>query len=154
MHVFEFKELTAQAVIKAVDRAFAFLAEKRGMPIDREAGVSEHIASACGGDVRKAINAAELLTTAAVERDGKLIVTMEDAKTVSQKSAMRYDRDGDSHYDIISALQKSIRGSDPDAGIHYLARLVEAGDLPITAGGFWSSRRRTWALPILRRSPL
>ena len=129
--VFEFKELTAQAVIKAVDRAFAILAEKRGMPIDREAGVSEHIASACGGDVRKAINAAELLTTAAVERDGKLIVTMEDAKTVSQKSAMRYDRDGDSHYDIISALQKSIRGSDPDAGIHYLARLVEAGDLPI-----------------------
>ncbi|MBQ8974212.1 MAG: replication-associated recombination protein A, partial [Oscillospiraceae bacterium] len=129
--VFEFKELTAKDVIKAVRRAFDILSQKRQMTIRCEDGVMEHIASACGGDVRKAVNAAELLVTAAPEEDGELIVTLDDAKTVSQKSAMRYDRASDSHYDIISALQKSIRGSDPDAGLHYLARLVEAGDLPI-----------------------
>jgi putative ATPase len=61
--------------------------------------------------------------------DGAVAVSLDDARAVSQKSAMRYDRDGDDHYDILSALQKSIRGSDPDAAVHYLGRLLEAGDL-------------------------
>ena len=89
----------------------------------------EAIASSCGGDVRKAMNAVELLMNAAARQRGKLVVSLEDARLVAQRSAMRYDRAGDDHYDILSALQKSIRGSDPDAACHYLARLLEAGDL-------------------------
>ena len=74
----------------------------------------------------------ELLLTAARREESALLVTLEDAKTAAQKSAMRYDREGDAHFDIASALMKSLRGSDPDAALHYLARLLEAGDL-ITA---------------------
>ena len=59
----------------------------------------------------------------------RLVVTLADAQTVAQRSAMRYDREGDDHYDIASALMKSMRGSDPDAALHYLARLLEAGDM-------------------------
>ncbi len=129
--VFEFKQLTAADAEKAVRRGFAYLSDKEERPLVIEDGVTAHIASACGGDVRKALNAVELLAAAAPEGEAGRLVTLEDARTVSQKSAMRYDREGDSHYDIISALQKSIRGSDPDAALHYLARLVEAGDLPI-----------------------
>ena len=88
-----------------------------------------HIAAACGGDCRKAMNAVELLMNAAERQGENLVITLEDAKTVAQRSAMRYDREGDDHYDLLSALQKSIRGSDPDAACHYLARLLEAGDL-------------------------
>jgi putative ATPase len=95
----------------------------------REEGVPLQIATACGGDVRKAINAVELLYLAAEVKKGELFLTLEDTIQVSQRSAMRYDRDGDAHYDILSALQKSIRGSDPDAAVHYLGRLLEAGDL-------------------------
>ena len=91
--------------------------------------MAEHIAAACGGDVRKAVNAVELLLQAAPRQGDVLTVTLEDARMAAQRSAMRYDRAGDDHYDILSALQKSIRGSDPDAACHYLARLLEAGDL-------------------------
>ena len=94
-----------------------------------EDGVVEHIASACGGDVRKAMNAVELLLTSARREGDTLTVTLADAQTVAQRSAMRYDREGDDHYDIASALMKSLRGSDPDAALHYLARLLEAGDM-------------------------
>ena len=97
-----------------------------------EDGVQTHIAAACGGDVRKAMNAVELLLNSAKREQGKLLVTLADAQTVAQRSAMRYDREGDDHFDIASALMKSLRGSDPDAALHYLARLLEAGDL-ITA---------------------
>ena len=90
--------------------------------------MTSYIASACGGDVRKAMNAAELCT-AAVRSEDEPRITMELAEQLTQRSAMRYDRDGDAHYDILSAFQKSMRGSDPDAALHYLARLLEAGDL-------------------------
>ncbi|MBQ5743691.1 MAG: replication-associated recombination protein A, partial [Ruminococcus sp.] len=91
---------------------------------------AKKIAVGCGGDVRKAMNAVELSVTAA-ERDGdRRIVTEEIVSALVQRSAMRYDRDGDEHYDIVSAYQKSMRGSDPDAALHYLGRLLEAGDLP------------------------
>jgi putative ATPase len=127
--VFEFKALTAKSVQPAVRRAFQILETRENVRTALEEGVVEHIASACGGDVRKAINSVELLF-ASSERDGSMIkIVKADAEALSQKSAMRYDRDGDSHYDILSALQKSIRGSDPDAAVHYLARLLEAGDL-------------------------
>ncbi len=127
--VFEFKQLTADSVRPAVMRAIHLMEARENVKADMEDGVAEHIASACGGDVRKAVNSVELLFAASPRQDGRIGITLEDAKALSQKSAMRYDRDGDSHYDILSALQKSIRGSDPDAAVHYLARLLEAGDL-------------------------
>lgn len=89
----------------------------------------EYVAAACGGDLRKALNAVEVLFSAADPKARELTLTLADAKAVAQRSAMRYDRDGDNHYDLLSALQKSIRGSDPDAAVHYLARLLEAGDM-------------------------
>jgi putative ATPase len=127
--VFEFKELSPEDIIIAVRRGVKFLEERESITADIEDGVLEHISHACGGDVRKALNAVELLFYAGARENGHIAITMEDAEAVSQKSGMRYDKDGDSHYDIISALQKSIRGSDPDAALHYLARLLEAGDM-------------------------
>lgn len=88
------------------------------------------IAHSCGGDVRKALNAVELSYISAKETEEGLTVDVEIAASLSQKSVFRYDRDGDEHFDIISAYQKSMRGSDPDAALHYLARLLHAGDLP------------------------
>ena len=130
--VFEFKQITAEDALPAIDRGVDLLNERLGGTLVLEAGVREHIASACGGDIRKAMNALELLSSAARREEGKLVISLEDAQTAAQKSAMRYDREGDNHYDIASALMKSLRGSDPDAAVHYLARLLEAGDL-ITA---------------------
>ncbi len=127
--VFEFKGVTAEDVLPAVRRGMSIMEARMGESVAREEGVEALVASACGGDVRKAMNAVELLLNAAKREQGKLLVTLEDAKAVAQRSAMRYDREGDEHYDILSALQKSIRGSDPDAALHYLARLMEAGDL-------------------------
>ena len=130
--VFEFKQITAEDALPAIDRGVDLLNERLGGNLVLEDGVREHIASACGGDIRKAMNALELLSSAARREEGKLVISLEDAQTAAQKSAMRYDREGDNHYDIASALMKSLRGSDPDAAVHYLARLLEAGDL-ITA---------------------
>ena len=130
--VFEFKQLTAEDVAPAVLRGFRLLGQREGMEARLEDGVAEVLASGCGGDVRKALNGVELLYSAAQARDGEKRITLEDARTVAQRSAMRYDREGDDHFDIASALMKSLRGSDPDAALHYLARLLEAGDL-ITA---------------------
>ena len=127
--VFEFKPLSAADVLPAVERGIRLMGERLEGEVVCEDGVKEHIASACGGDVRKAMNAVELLLNSARREGDRLLVTLEDARMAAQRSAMRYDRAGDDHYDILSALQKSIRGSDPDAACHYLARLLEAGDL-------------------------
>ena len=127
--VFEFKPITAREVRPAVERGFRLMGERLGARLMPEEGVVDHIAAACGGDVRKALNAVELLSNSAHISQGVGTVTLEDARAVAQRSAMRYDREGDDHYDILSALQKSIRGSDPDAACHYLGRLLEAGDL-------------------------
>ena len=129
--VFEFKPVDKNDIVRAVERGFDFLREEQMTEITVEDGVSEKIAYACGGDVRKAINTVELCVLAAEpDKDGRLHVTLETAEQVGQRSTMRYDREGDEHYDIVSAYQKSMRGSDPDAAIHYLARLLEASDLP------------------------
>ena len=131
--VFEFKPVTPEDILPAIDRGVAAMEARLGRSAALESGVREHLAAACGGDVRKALNAVELLLTAAASRKGeRLEVTLADAATAAQRSAMRYDREGDDHYDIASALMKSMRGSDPDAAVHYLARLLEAGDM-ITA---------------------
>ena len=124
--VFEFKPVGARDAQKAVERAVALLNERRSLPLCFEEGVSASVAAACGGDVRKAMNAVELLFSAAPEGG---TVTLDDARAITQRSAMRYDRDGDEHFDCLSALMKSLRGSDPDAAMHYLARLLETGDL-------------------------
>ena len=124
--VFEFKPVSARDAEAAVRRAMEILNGRREKPLTAEDGVVQRIAQACGGDVRKAINAVELLFSASAGRD---MITLEDALLISQKSAMRYDRDGDEHFDILSAMMKSLRGSDPDAALHYLARAIEVGDL-------------------------
>ncbi len=129
--VFEFKSVEPADVEKAVERGFAFLAAEQGAAVLPEPGVVSHIARSCGGDVRKALNAVELCVLATPpDGEGTRRVTPDIAGQLAQRSAMRYDKDGDEHYDIISAYQKSMRGSDPDAALHYLARLLEAGDLP------------------------
>lgn len=128
--VFEFKSVTAREIEPAVLRAFRALAEESHEEFELEDGVLRHIASGCGGDVRKAVNSAELCWLAADVTETGRFVRLETAQQLTQRSAFKYDKDGDEHYDIISAYQKSMRGSDPDAAVHYLARLLEAGDLP------------------------
>ncbi len=127
--VFEFKQISAEATLKAVKRAVSYMENRTALKAQPEEGALEYIAGACGGDLRKAINAVEVLFSAGIPVGNILPLTMADARAVSQKSAMRADRDGDNFYDLLSALQKSIRGSDPDAACHYLAKLLEAGQM-------------------------
>ena len=127
--VFEFKPVTPYEIKPAISRAFQIRANELGLKLRLENGVIDHIAYGCGGDVRKSVNTVELCILAADNDGDKLSVSLESVKLLTQRSNMRYDRDGDSHYDILSALQKSIRGSDENAAIHYAARLIEAGDI-------------------------
>ena len=127
--VFEFKPLTPEEVTPAIRRAFQLTAEELGLKLRLENGVVEHIAWGCGGDVRKSINTVELCSLSADNDGESLTVRMDIVRELTQRSNMRYDRAGDEHYDILSALQKSIRGSDENAAIHYAARLIEAGDI-------------------------
>ncbi|MBQ2828908.1 MAG: replication-associated recombination protein A [Clostridia bacterium] len=128
--VFEFKSVGAEDILIAVKRAYKLYEEHLGETIEVEENAAKWISSGCGGDVRKAINTVELSVLSTRLKDGKREITLEKVKELTQKSAMKYDREGDEHYDILSAFQKSMRGSDPDAALHYLARLLEAGDLP------------------------
>lgn len=128
--VFEFKSVAPSEIERAVYRAVGFLEKEQGVSIDFPQECARKVANGCGGDVRKAMNAVELSVIAAdCDGSGKK-VTLEIVEQLVQKSALRYDKDGDEHYDIVSAYQKSMRGSDSDAALHYLARLLEAGDLP------------------------
>lgn len=128
--VFEFKAVEAEDIVPAIERGFDYLAKENNVEIEFDSNVTRRIASGCGGDVRKALNSVENCYLATSTVEGKKVITLDVADELTQKSAMRYDRDGDEHYDIVSAYQKSMRGSDPDAALHYLARLLEAGDLP------------------------
>ena len=129
--VFEFKAVEPSEIERAIARAFDALRAERGVEIAVEDGVFTHIAACCGGDVRKAINQVELCVLAASPMpDGSLSVTLDIASQLGTRSALQYDRDGDGHYDCLSGFQKSMRGSDANAALHYLARLLEAGDLP------------------------
>ncbi len=128
--VFEFKPVSPDEIIKAIKRGFTLMQEELNTNFELETGVCEHIAKTCGGDVRKSLNTVELCSLSAEYIDeSKSLVTLQTTKELSQKSNMRYDRDSDEHYNILSAFQKSIRGSDENAALHYLARLIEAGDL-------------------------
>ena len=128
--VFEFKAVAQKDVKKAIIRAARLLEEEQKIEISLSDECADKIAFGCGGDVRKAMNALELSVLAADRVDGRCVVTLEAVSQLVQRSAMRYDKDGDEHYDIVSAYQKSMRGSDPNAALHYLGRLLEAGDLP------------------------
>lgn len=126
--VFEFKEVSSSEIDGALHRAFDSLNQDSNAVL--EDGVLSYIAQSCGGDVRKAMNGLELLWLAAnTTESDHVILTLEDAKLVAQRSAMHYDRDGDEHYEMLSALHKSVRGSDPDAAVYYLARMIEAGEI-------------------------
>ena len=128
--VFEFKAVAPEETVPAVKRAFELL-EKDFGKIECADEVVLKIARGSGGDVRKAVTAAEMSVLGTIPNsDGVRIITESTVGQVAQRSAMKYDREGDEHYDIVSAFQKSMRGSDPDATVHYLARLLEAGDLP------------------------
>ncbi|MBQ9838146.1 MAG: replication-associated recombination protein A [Oscillospiraceae bacterium] len=127
--VFEFKQISSESALKAVKRAVTYLENRTALKAVPEAGALEHIAGACGGDLRKALNAVEVLFSAGRPEGEILPLTLADAQAVTQKSAIRADRDGDNFYDLLSALQKSIRGSDPDAAVYYLGVLLEAGQL-------------------------
>lgn len=127
--LFEFKPVNADEICKALRRAYDIISEENRYSLTIEDGVIEHISFTCGGDVRKAINTCELSVYSGEPSENGITVRLEDVKTLSQPSNMNYDRDGSQHYDILSAFQKSIRGSDENAALHYLARLLEAGDL-------------------------
>ncbi len=126
--VFEFKQVSSNDVVPAVKRAFQIIADEMGVKLRLESGVVDYISTGCGGDVRKSLNTVELCVLSADKNDKCLEISLENAKLLTQKSNMRYDKDGDEHYDILSAFQKSIRGSDENAALHYAARLMTAGD--------------------------
>lgn len=129
--IFELKALEKDDIKELIYRAVKD--EKKGMGtycavIDDEA--AEFLADVSGGDARAALNAVELgvLTTEKDPVDGLIHITLEVAQECIQKRAVRYDKDGDNHYDTISAFIKSMRGSDPDAAVYYLARMLYAGE--------------------------
>ena len=127
--IFEFKPVSPEEMESAVLRAIRIMEEKTGLRADFSEEVIRGICVGCGGDVRKAVSSVELLFFGG-KTDGETVTAAaEDVRMIAQKSAMKYDRDGDQHFDAVSALMKSLRGSDPDAALHYLARLLEAGDL-------------------------
>ena len=127
--VFEFKTVPQDEVARAIKRGFDIMADELNEKIFVDDETIEYISYACGGDVRKSINAVELCTLSTLPQDGVRTITLDTAKELTQRSAMRYDKDGDQHYDIMSAFQKSMRGSDANAAVYYLARLLSAGDL-------------------------
>ncbi len=127
--VFEFKPVTAEELIPAIKRGYRLLSEESGDEIEASDEICRSIAYGCGGDVRKAMNTVELSVLCGERSDGRVVITEESMSMLVQRSNMRYDRDGDQHYDILSALHKSVRGSDENAALHYAARLIEAGDI-------------------------
>ncbi|MEE1075656.1 MAG: replication-associated recombination protein A [Acutalibacteraceae bacterium] len=127
--VFEFKTVPKDEVARAIKRGFDIMADELNEEIFVDDETVEYISYACGGDVRKSINAVELCTLSTLPQDGVRKIALDTAKELTQRSAMRYDKDGDQHYDIMSAFQKSMRGSDANAAVYYLARLLSAGDL-------------------------
>ncbi|MBQ7639350.1 MAG: replication-associated recombination protein A [Clostridia bacterium] len=129
--VFEFKSVSPEDAVPGIQRAFRLLCEETKEEFDIEDGLNEYIAEVCGGDMRKALNICELCVLGAPipKENEKRRLTLESARAICGKTGAHYDRKGDEHYDLLSAYQKSMRGSDPDAAIHYLARILEAGDL-------------------------
>ncbi|MBE6729005.1 MAG: replication-associated recombination protein A [Ruminococcaceae bacterium] len=127
--VFEFKTLEKEDIASLLDRAIALCSKDDSKDYSFEEGVREKLAVSAGGDVRRALNMLELCLLT-LKYDQSVIITNEIAEQILENNAVRYDREGDEHYDLLSAYQKSMRGSDPDAAVYYLARILAAGDLP------------------------
>ena len=130
--VFEFKAVSPQEIEKALERGVKLLqqqAQEEGLSLQIEDQLLRSIALSCGGDVRKSINTLEIAYLSAPIENNVRTISAQQLQSISQRAALRYDKSDDVHYDLLSALQKSIRGSDENAALHYLARLLEAGDL-------------------------
>lgn len=128
--VFEFLPVDTNSIIKALKRGIVVLSEEYSKKINVSNEAYEHIANIANGDVRKALNGIELAVLSNIlTEDDTIHINLETACDACQNSGFKFDKDGDNHYDILSAFQKSIRGSDPNAAIHYLARLIVGGDL-------------------------
>lgn len=129
--IFEFKPVGEEDIKKALDRAITLRSKEFNeisVKVTHEA--IEYLAAYCNGDVRKALNGLEVALNSTKPNDDKeIVIDLEVVKDSTQSKVIAFDMDGDAHYDILSALQKSIRGSDADAAIHYLARLIKGGDL-------------------------
>ncbi|MDX8289954.1 replication-associated recombination protein A [Metabacillus indicus] len=129
--IFELKPLQADDIKKALNRALED--DKKGLAKYRAEVADDaldHFASSCAGDVRSALNALELAVISSEPDDEGIIrIDLKTAEECLQKKSFVHDKDGDAHYDVLSAFQKSIRGSDVNAALHYLGRLIEAGDL-------------------------
>ncbi|PAB01709.1 replication-associated recombination protein A [Enterococcus canintestini] len=130
--IFEVKPLSEKDILQAVDLALAD--KERGLgnyPVKIDDNARLHLSRATNGDLRSALNGLELAVRSTPEQDGIIHLTLSIIEECIQRKALTHDKNGDAHYDVISAFQKSIRGSDVDAALHYLGRLVEAGDLAI-----------------------
>lgn len=127
--VFEFKSVESEEIKKAVKRAFTVYSREINKNISLDENVLDYISTACSGDVRKAINTVELATISSLNEKDNIKINIDTVKQIAEKNVLNHDKNGDSHYDLLSAFQKSMRGSDPNAAIHYLSRLLESGDL-------------------------
>lgn len=127
--VFEFKTLASEDIETLLDRGLSIVSKEENKEYTFAQGVREKIARSSGGDVRRALNMLELALLSVRYGDSH-IIDDSIAEQILENNAVRYDREGDEHYDLLSAYQKSMRGSDPDAAIFYLARILAAGDLP------------------------
>lgn len=133
--IFELKPLQIEEIESALERAIKDSDKGLGsLTIEISPEAMLHFARATNGDVRSSLNGLELaVRSTKPNQDGVIVITLEIAEECLQRKALTHDKDGDAHYDVISALQKSVRGSDVNAALHYMGRLVEAGDLPIIA---------------------
>lgn len=127
--VFEFKALSADDIAEVIERAVRILSEERQTGITVSEAALKKLSSAANGDVRRALNMVEL-GIMLTENDDPCELSDEIAEQILEGNSVRYDRGGDEHYDLLSAYQKSMRGSDPDAAVYYLGRILAAGDLP------------------------
>ncbi|URZ06389.1 replication-associated recombination protein A [Clostridium felsineum] len=129
--IFEFKPVENSELIRAVNRAVSLISEElTSVKIDITDEAKEYAVSVSGGDVRKTLNSIEIAIYSTTRNEnGDIYIDLDTMKECTQKNILNFDKDGDNHYDILSAFQKSIRGSDADAAILYLAMLIKGGDL-------------------------
>lgn len=133
VQIFQLEPLSTDHIKSAIKRVLADRERGFDFPIDLDEEALDFLATATNGDLRSAYNSLELAVLSTSETGGRRHITLEVMENSLQRSYITMDKDGDGHYDVLSALQKSIRGSDVDASLHYAARLIEAGDLPSLA---------------------
>ena len=126
----ELKPLEIKDIVKGLNRGIKYLIEKENTNFILDNDSLEYLAILSDGDMRKALNLLELVFyTGIPDKENTIKINVDNIKKLNFSKISNFDKDGDSHYDLLSALQKAIRGSDPDASLHYLARLIKSGDL-------------------------